>query len=107
MTNLCPVCGQDAANSPSHVSEEALAGIINGQGVTLGHVEARILSILLKASPDFVTTDRLLELVYGGKREPEYAEGVIKHSIHRLKVKIAPAARIEGRRIAGYRLVAQ
>ena len=106
MTNLCPVCGQDAANSPSHVSEEALAGIINGQGVTLGHVEARILSVLLKASPDFVTTDRLLELVYGD-REPEWGEGSVKVAIHRLKAKLAPAARIESRHGVGYRLVAQ
>jgi DNA-binding response OmpR family regulator len=102
---ICLTCGQDASKAPNHVSEENLAAIINGHGVVLGHMQARLLSILLTSAPNFVSTGRLIELIYGD-REPEYAEGSIKVAIHRLRTKLQGAA-IQNTHGAGYRLVAR
>jgi DNA-binding response OmpR family regulator len=102
---ICATCLQDASKAPNHVSEENLAAIINGHGVVLGHIEARLLSIFITSGPNFVSTGRLIELVYGD-REPEYAEGSIKVIIHRLRLKL-PGASIQNTHGVGYRLVAR
>jgi DNA-binding response OmpR family regulator len=102
---ICLTCGQDASKAPNHVSEENLAAIINGHGVVLGHVEARLLSIFMTSAPNFVSTGRLIELVYGD-REPDCAEGSIKVAIHRLRMKLAGVA-IQNTHGAGYRLFAR
>lgn len=84
---------------------ENLAAILFGRAIVLGHVEAVALSALLKASPNYVTVDHLITLIYDDQ-EPEWAENSLKVTLSRLRKKVHPVATIE----AGwhrYRLVAR
>jgi DNA-binding response OmpR family regulator len=85
---ICLTCGQDASRAPNHVSEENLAAIISGWGVTLEPQEALLLKCLLRASPNVVPYERMIQVLYPNPdREPADAQGVVDQRLWHLVQK--------------------
>lgn len=81
MTCLCPTCGHET------IQRAPIEGLTSAP---LGRVERRIVEALARAYPGHISSDRLIDIIYGDKADggPDNPRVIISVTMIRLRRKL-------------------
>ena len=104
-TRTCPACGQSVENLTGIlIDSETNDILINGVLIHFRQLESTIFNTLYKRSPNLVTPDRLMDVLYADKPDELFA-AIINVTICTIRRKIrGTRVRIESIWGRGYRL---